>query len=40
MRSHIEMVAQEDGTFSILVTSFSAESTGDYTLQVAVVEGS
>lgn len=40
MRSHIEMVAQEDGTFSILVTSFSAESMGEYTLQIAVVEGS
>lgn len=40
MHSHIEMVAHEDGNFSILVTTFSAESIGDYTLQVAVVEGS
>jgi len=39
MHSHIEMVAQENGTFSILVTTFSAEATGAYTLQLAVVEG-
>lgn len=40
MHSHVEMVATRGGTFSILVTTFSAESIGDYTLQVAVVEGS
>ena len=40
MHSHVEMVATEDGTFSILVTTFSAESIGDYTLHLAVVEGS
>jgi hypothetical protein len=39
MHSHLEMVANEDGTFSILVTTFSAESIGDYTLHLAVVEG-
>jgi hypothetical protein len=38
MHSHLEMVAPESGTFSILVTTFSAESIGAYTLQVAVVE--
>jgi hypothetical protein len=38
MHSHVEMVAREGGTFSILVTTFSAESIGDYTLQVAVVD--
>jgi hypothetical protein len=40
MRSHIEMVAQEGGVFSIIATTFSAESIGEYTLQVVVVEGS
>jgi hypothetical protein len=40
MRSHIEVVAQESGVFSILVTTFSAASIGEYTVQVFVVEGS
>jgi hypothetical protein len=40
MRSHLEMTSPEGGTFSILVTTFSAESIGEYTLQVVVVEGS
>jgi hypothetical protein len=35
----VETVANEDETFSILVTTFSAESIGDYTLHLAVVEG-
>ena len=38
--SHIEMVATEGGTFSVVVTSFSSESTGDYILRLMVVEGS
>lgn len=40
MHSHIEWEVEEDGDYAILVTSFSPEATGDYVLQVAVVEGS
>ena len=40
MHSHIEMVAPEAGTYSILVTSFMAEEEGEYTVQIAVVAGS
>jgi hypothetical protein len=40
MHSHIEMIAPETGTYSVLVTTFLAEESGEYTLQVAVVEGS
>ncbi|MFC1575565.1 PPC domain-containing protein [Gemmatimonadota bacterium] len=37
--SHIEMAAAEGGTFSVVVTSFSSEATGDYILRLMVVEG-
>lgn len=40
MHSHIELVAEEAGTFSIIVTSFMVDETGEYTLQIAVVDGS
>ncbi len=40
MHSHIEWVAEEAGVFSIIVTSFQADETGEYTLQIAVVDGS
>ncbi|MGD8360933.1 MAG: peptidase, partial [Gemmatimonadota bacterium] len=40
MHSHIELVAPEAGTYSVLVTSFMADEVGEYTLQVAVVAGS
>jgi len=40
MHSHIEMVAPESGTYFVLVTTFLAGETGEYTLQLAVVEGS
>jgi hypothetical protein len=36
--SHIEMLALNEGTYSIQVTSFSPGSSGAYVLQVAVVE--
>ncbi len=39
MHSHLEITASSGGTVSILVTSFSAEATGEYVLQIAVVEG-
>ncbi len=38
--SHIEWVAAETGTYSILVTSFSAAQTGSYQLRAVVTEGS
>ena len=40
MHSHIEWLVEEGGDFAILVSSFSAGLTGNYVLQVAVVEGS
>jgi hypothetical protein len=40
MHSHIEMVAPEAGTYSVLVTSFMADEVGEYTVQIAVVSGS
>jgi len=40
MHSHIEVVAPTTGLYSILVTTFLAEEMGEYTLQIAVVEGS
>jgi hypothetical protein len=40
MHSHIEWLVEEGGDFAILVSSFSAGLTGEYVLQVAVVEGS
>ena len=40
MHSHIELVAPDTGTYSVLVTTFLAEEVGEYTLQIAVVEGS
>ena len=40
LHSHIEMVAEEEGEYTILVTSYRPEATGRYVLQVAVVEGS
>jgi hypothetical protein len=40
MHSHIEIVAPEAGTYSVLVTSFMAEEVGEYTVQIAVVAGS
>lgn len=39
MHSHIEMVAPESGTYSVLVTTFIADEVGEYVLQIAVVEG-
>ncbi|MFH1764682.1 MAG: PPC domain-containing protein [Gemmatimonadota bacterium] len=35
--SHIEMLTLKDGTYSIYVTSFEADSSGAYVLQIAVV---
>ena len=40
MHSHIEWVAEEGVDYSILVSSFSDGVTGEYVLQVAVMEGS
>ena len=36
--SHIEMMAEKAGVYSVQVTSFTTESTGKFTLQIAVVE--
>jgi hypothetical protein len=40
MHSHLELVAPASGVYSVLVTTFLAEESGEYTLQIAVVEGS
>jgi len=34
------LVAPASGIYSVLVTTFLAEESGEYTLQIAVVEGS
>lgn len=38
MHSHIEWMAEEAGEFSIIVTTFLADETGEYLLQIAVVD--
>lgn len=38
MHSHVEMVAPEDGSYAITVTTFSAGSIGDYVVRVVVVD--
>jgi hypothetical protein len=38
MHSHVEMVAPEDGSYTVTVTTFSAESIGDYAVRVVVVD--
>jgi hypothetical protein len=40
MHSHIEIVAPAAGVYSVVVTTFLAEERGEYTLQIALVEGS
>jgi hypothetical protein len=40
MHSHIEAVAPVTGTYLVRVSTFLAEEVGEYTLQVALVEGS
>jgi hypothetical protein len=37
--SHLELVAPEDGVYTIRVTSFTLEPGGGYTLEIALVEG-
>jgi hypothetical protein len=38
MHSHVELVARKTGVFSIRVSTFMADETGGYTLQIAVVQ--
>ncbi len=36
--SHIQLLAPEEGTYKIVVTTYSPEGAGDYVLQITVVE--
>ena len=38
--SHVELIAPEEGSYKIVVTTFSPEGAGDYFLQIAVVQRS